>query len=174
MGFSVSGNSYTLDSISLAVSNPINNISGGSVLDIFLMTDSNGAPGSVIESLQVVLPAPIFSGIVSASSSLNPTLNSGSNYFLVVSAQQPNSFLGWFFDNSGFAPPSGPSLSRVDGGAWIENTIGTAAFRVDGSLTAVPEPSSFVLFGLSLIGGTVIHRRTRNCGKRSDAPKSSA
>ena len=157
MGFSVQGvNDFTLTSIELAVINSFSN-NGGTLMDVYLMSDVAGEPGSVIESFQLDLPAAFFGGILTASSLLNPILQAGSEYWLVASATEPNSFLGWYFDNNGFTEPEGPSLVRVNNGEWQVHTFGRGAFRVNGDSieSSVPEPSTIALLltgGVGLIG----------------------
>ena len=85
--FTPQGYDYSLDTIELAAGIDVN--MGGAVnniLYVWLMNDSNGEPGSTIESFsiinQMINNGPAGNTIVSSSSSFNPILNAGSTYWI--------------------------------------------------------------------------------------------
>lgn len=107
--FTPVGNDYELSSIDLALS-----IRGGdNEIDIRIMSDAGGIPGTTIEFWHVSGQVPGYPGVfgpVTVSSNINPILNMGVTYWVLVSA-------------------SGPGQTSID---WHQNTIGhtgLAAFR---------------------------------------------
>ncbi|ODS40587.1 MAG: hypothetical protein A7315_08165 [Candidatus Altiarchaeales archaeon WOR_SM1_79] len=140
MGFTVpdTGN-FTLQAIELAVGNPLNNIGGGNIMNVLLMTDDAGIPGDIIESYQLLVPPPYFTGILSYNSTIRPVLSANTQYWVVASAAQHSTQLGWSFDSGCFDSNNGPALKRVDGGEWqLYKSIysgrwyGKGAFRLSG------------------------------------------
>jgi len=142
--------SYTLDSIQAAFTWS----SGVNAGDMYLMSDSGGLPGAVLESFHLNnLPAfgASSTALATAASTLHPLLSAGIQYWLVTSAND-NSFLSFNQNNTGYIGLA----SRDNGGAWGLNTgITGGAFRVIGSPAAVPEPSTFALVGLAVMLMTV-------------------
>lgn len=99
------------------------------------MNDDAGEPGNVIESFQLDVPnpaCPSFVGILSADSVDQPVLDASAQYWLVATAAQSNTQLGWWFDTGCFGSGNGPTLKSMNGGAWVSQTYGTGAFRVSG------------------------------------------
>jgi hypothetical protein len=127
-----------------------------------IVRDNVGLPtGSTVASVlgvplafsSVAFPTPI--NLYSATGSLQ----SGTTYWLVFEAGDPNSFAGWANNNIGLT-----GLARnPNGTGWVMappsgNT--TPAFRINGSpAVAAPEPCTFALFALGGIGVLIKRRR---------------
>lgn len=147
MGFTVPADShYILDKIEMAVVNPCNNNGGNTLMDVFLMDDDAGEPGNVIESFQLNVPTPAcpsFVGILPIISFDQPVLDASAQYWLVASAAQTNTQLGWWFDPGCFLSGDGPTLKSLNGGPWqlynssSGKSYGKGAFRLTGE--ALPE-----------------------------------
>ncbi|TAA47264.1 choice-of-anchor R domain-containing protein [Corallincola spongiicola] len=154
-GFSISSGfvDITLESIEVALSNPRNN-DGSNRVTLTLHNDLGGVPGAAIESLSVELAPKYSHQMYFIESATNPTLFAGSNYWLVASALDPMSELGWLWN--GIAPwntDTGPRLSYRSGdGIWKDRSkYGQQAFRINANATVVPTPSSVILFVGSLL-----------------------
>jgi hypothetical protein len=96
---------YTLDSISVAATHIVSQGDGPSsdLANVYLMSDLSGAPGSVIESFQVTMAQSTLVGQTSqlqeplvGLSVLHPLLTSGTQYWLVMSAVDPNTRAAWW------------------------------------------------------------------------------
>ncbi len=144
--------SYTLDSVQAAF-NWYGGTAGGY---LWLMSDTAGAPGAILESFHFAsLPAPSAAKIVTGTSTLHPLLSAGLQYWVVASADS-DSFLGFGWNTTGDTGLA----SRDSDGPWGVMPWATAgAFRVTGTLAPIPEPeaTSLMLIGLGLLG-LVAHR----------------
>ncbi|MCK5506187.1 MAG: PEP-CTERM sorting domain-containing protein [Thermodesulfovibrionia bacterium] len=131
---------YTLDTIELAVG-----IAGGvNELDVWLMSDTGGQPGSIIESFNFnnqMANAYDGGSILLANSTLNPVLSAGTQYWLAADAPQSDSNIRWFTNSTS---DFGPIASRLNLDPWNTSTGIRSAFRISG--TVVPEPVSTILF----------------------------
>jgi hypothetical protein len=86
-------------------------VSGPSMLQVLLVADAGGVPGSIIETINVNIgPFPPGS-VVTATSVLNPLLTSGTTYWLMAYAPGANTLAEWNFSLSDTSPPS-PALLR--------------------------------------------------------------
>ena len=162
--FPVTGNSFSLDSITLPISRSSSNVAGD-YLRVRLTADNAGAPGATLEVLsqnQNIWPAfsNPFTTTTTLTSAIHPLLSAGNNYWIVTELT---------------SAPATTSVSSIDY-RWYHNTSGTTvgfrqqqtadgtlpadpwtgfsgqnnvALRVDGS---VPEPSSL----LALSGGLLV------------------
>jgi len=143
--FTPVGNDYLFDSATLAAFVDL----GPSVLDVFLMTDAAGAPGTIMESIYVsnaVGPTP-----VEAHSVVRPTLHADTQYWLVVGLQ-PESLGIWFANSIG--DHSGSHATMFNGSSWIVEQARTA-FSVSG--TVVPETAGMSCLAMSGLCLVVLH-----------------
>lgn len=138
--------SYTLDSIELATAL----MSGLNQLNVSLMTDVAGQPGTVLESFSFIEQLPPFDGsfhsLLVGTSVANPVLTAGATYWFVASA--PDSTLAvWCWASPEF---NGPHAYNEDGGAWVLENSSQTAFRINGTPVAavVPVPGAVLLAGL--------------------------
>jgi len=145
---------YTLDSVDAA----FNWYGGNRGGYLWLMSDNSGVPGVVVESFHFDnLPAAASAELVTGVSTLHPLLSPGLRYWLVASAD-PGAFLGMGWNNTG-----GTGLvSRDNQGPWGFNPDAAAgAFRVLGTVAAVPEPQTYALMLGGLAALTVVMRRRK-------------
>lgn len=162
------GTNYQLESLTLALNKfeaPVN-------LEILLLADNGNAPGSILETL-AVNPAglgysqpPVPSTFIS---SLQPVLNGGSAYWILVQPHDrnvadasQNSGYDWHRSYDTLAGPMGfrnYNYEANDWGAWQTFNSVQPAFRVEGFVTAVPEPRTWALLGL---GGALLWSATRH------------
>lgn len=132
----------TLESIDVALINPINN-PGGSQVFLTLHEDSAGLPGSIIESFTIDLSPQLSKEVYSVNSVLHPTLLGGRIYWLAVYVAEspavvPYAELGWLWNGiEPWGTSTGPSLHHSNDFGWQDETqYGQQAFRINAS--AVP------------------------------------
>ena len=109
--FTVSGGSFTLDSITLPIS--LQRDVADNILRVRLADDGGGMPGATLEVLsenQDIWPPPAnpFVTTITLTSSLHPLLNDGATYWIVT---EPT------------AVPAGPAPYNVSV-RWFRNTVG--------------------------------------------------
>ena len=149
---------FTLDSIDLGLSSDENPAFPDDMM--VALTDSNsGLPGSVIESLGTVSGFPPIgasdSFLATATSASHPLLEAGVEYFVVVSAADPDAFAFWYWNNQGVL---GFFRQREVTDPWVEQADSTQpAFRVNG--TEVPAPAALWAGGALL--GLLLSRRKK-------------
>jgi hypothetical protein len=152
-GMAVEGSNYTYDAMaaefSPAVSGNLGSISaevfqgiGDPYFNISIFANSVSVPGTLIENVGTDLTAPQLGGIVTATSALHPLLVAGQPYWVVVSAFDNSTQIGWEV----FGTSSIPETSDSGTGWFPYPSLGQLQFEVDGA----PEPSSFILFSSAL------------------------
>jgi hypothetical protein len=146
--FTVTGSNYSFTSVDLA----LYRVSGS--MNVLLMSDSNGLPGAVIETLAV----PISADLTTATSVLNPILTNGTTYW--ISTRGIGNYQGgWNWTSPQL---NGPFAFTFNGGAsWISLTDKLPAVRVNGDPIAspVPEPGSLTLALLGVLSLAGLTRR---------------
>jgi hypothetical protein len=149
------GSNYIFDSASLALSEGIGT---NDLVTISLAANATGDPGSILENLVgTVLPFPNDTVPVTVTSSLNPLLNAGAVYWLILSPATGNG-ANWLTANILTNPDlQATRLSPV--GAWTASPLlfgsnNPGAFSVDATaVSATPEGSTWclVLTGIALL-----------------------
>jgi hypothetical protein len=129
---------YSLDSVSLP-------LLGQGSINVLLAADASGHPGTTVENLGSVIPNFTVS-IKTFDSASHSLLTSGTKYWLVVQPTDSTSGIdgGWSLSTP-VTPPGERRTSPT--GAWVTSPFQGEAFQING--TAVPEPSSFILLGLT-------------------------
>ena len=127
---------------------------GPANLDVSIALDNAGTPGGALETVHltnVLLGVAFTPGVVSASSGLNPLLQAGTPYWLVVA---PPDLLNTAFDWL-ISPRTDllvPAAERLGMSNWTTfNSAQPLAFRVTGT-AEVPEPRSAILILGVLLG----------------------
>jgi hypothetical protein len=106
--------------------------SGSNAVELRLMTDGANRPATVLESWHVSGQMKAFgtpAAPVTVSSVQQPSLQAGTQYWLVALPGAPDTMAGW---NEALVPPNGPIDFSADGISWPQATSGErGAFRVD-------------------------------------------
>ena len=132
---------------------------GTNALDVWLMTDENGWPGTIIENVQV-FNLPQFGSsateLTNAASVLRPLLRLGTPYWVAASGVESHSFFAWNWNVTGDIGIVG----RIDGGPWMRDPgiKPAGALRVN----AVPEPTAVGLLGVTAVA-LILRRRHSRC-----------
>lgn len=129
--------------------------SGPNQIQAFLMSDSGGSPGSILESFllsNLPVPAPGPFPLVTITSLLDPVLLGGHQYWFVATGG-PSTWAGWTLNLFQSDANDVQAEQSVVGGVtqpWIVSSYTRAgALQVSG--TSVPEPSTPALFGCALL-----------------------
>lgn len=142
----VPNNTATLGHIELAVSL----VTDPYPLNVQLMTDAGGMPGTVLESYSFDLAGRLLGSmnpLLTANSTLNPTLIGGDQYWLVASTPDASTSAAWNWslDDLGLT-----AFSTDNGSTWTltpDTPLGAFAIYPTGT---VPEPGTLVLLVPSL------------------------
>ena len=137
---------YKLTSIEMAV----DYFMGSNNLNVWLMNDNGGKPGTALEYFQFSNLGSVNSTnpLLVGQSSTNLALNQGQQYWLAAAPRDTNTWLGWNFNNIN---ATGIHYSSNNlGNTWnLDNPNQFAAFRINGTpIAATPEPVSMLLFGV--------------------------
>lgn len=146
-GFTAPAGEYTLDSIEVLV-DVLSGYSG--LFNLSLYSSSGIEPAVQIEQLGTDLIAPNSPGTVTATSLLHPMISAGTDYWVVLSAADPNTYLHNYGGGTGPLPTeyydasSGWSLNPIDRDIQLE---------VDGtsSTSQAPEPATLIPICASLV-----------------------
>ena len=126
------GSNYSLDRIELAIAI----WSGSNELDVLLMTDDNGKPGTIIETFhfsEAMGPYGFPNPLLGANSVLHPLLNVDTKYWLVCSATVPGTDLLWNM-NLIHDEVEWHAQRNYPGGPWsLGGDYYGAAFRIYGT-----------------------------------------
>jgi hypothetical protein len=137
MAFTPSDGDYTLTALVLGV---VLQLGGANELDVWLMSDDNGVPDSVIGAMHLsgaVVTWPTLLPPAVAVSQTHPLLLQGQRYWVALSATGPPDVQFMWMDNSVGYQGLGAQRVRTDGvGDWAPIEIMNCTFRVVGE--AVP------------------------------------
>ena len=125
---------------------------GTDQIDILLLSDASGLPGSVLETIPLSgiadIGYPASGALVTANATAPVTLKANTAYWLGATVLAADSYFGWFVNNTG----DHSFATRVNGGPWNPpNQPATlaAAFQING--TPVPEPGGFCVVTIPLL-----------------------
>lgn len=157
--FTFGGPSYTLDSVEIVLKQAYIDCSpvGVNKIDVWLMTDASGKPGTLIEGWSFVDKLEIDPQILMGTSTLHPVLVPGTPYWLVASTPDSSTWAEWL---RSWPVVLGTHGRKLGADPWeIYNNITQGAFRVNGTPVIpppppVPAPGAVILgtIGLALIG----------------------
>lgn len=162
LSFKTTAVDFVLDSVTIPIRNP-NVLASGTLT--FRLFDANGTlntPGAQVGASLGSVP---IASISSASyqdvtfSGLNRTLSANTNYYVAVqSIGLSNSyFIGATTSTGGtIAGSLGYSATNNSGGTW---SAPSNSFYIVGRVTAVPEPSAYILSGLGVLAMALAARR---------------
>jgi len=158
-------NDYTLSSYQLALLS--NTGTTGGTLQISLIADNGNAPdfGNIIETV-FANSNNATEQVVTAPSS-GATVLTGVSYWLYASMNVPNQAIVWAEGNRNINGASGPISGQVYTNPPVTVATGNlSGFRIQGALippVGVPEPSSFALVALGVLGmgGWGWHRQAK-------------
>jgi len=156
MPFDVSGGSCTFGMLELAAGR----VFGTNRVDVSLMDDAAGVPGTTLESFtftDALGPFGQLNPLLAASSVLRPTLLDGHRYWLEVVPGATDTFAGWNLNGAGMV---GGAASQ-GGGPWTWVDVPRAAFRISGAPIPEPPAGLLVAAGLGLLGAFAGARRLR-------------
>jgi hypothetical protein len=113
---------------------------------------SGNVPGSVIESINLQLPAPSANPvIVTATSQTNPTLTAGATYWITAAMRFPPSMATWGPNNQGILGGNATRTNFSNGQWFLQGGSPVPALRVNAFM--VPEPS--ILLG-AIVGAALL------------------
>jgi len=135
MAFTVAGGNFELTTITV----PLSIRSGDNEVDIRIMTDDGGQPGTTLEYWHVSGQVPGYPGVfapIIVSSNIKPILTMGDTYWVFVSASGPSqTSLDWHLNTVGYTGPGAQRTMNDGVGNWnvfgnFETTMGVTG-RID-------------------------------------------
>jgi hypothetical protein len=125
----------------------------GYQVDAIIATNSNGAPGAALETFSsITLPKSALGTILTENSVTHPGLVAGTTYWLVLRPTDPTSSEFGTWDQSLPVVKGAVGTRFATDGAWQIGNGGQAAFDIEGTAVAVPEPGSLTLLGVTAAG----------------------
>ena len=132
---------------------------GTNPLSVLLEADNNGVPGLTIETLQAST-IPTGPSLVTVTSSINPVLNAGTNYWLVAVATN-DTYLSWMANSQ--AQTSHLAYRTDDGSGpsgWsTPSGIADPAFAINSVVVPAPPSLGLLGIGLATFAGNGLRRR---------------
>ncbi len=110
---------------------PVYNVFTPSQIRFTLTADNNGVPGTTLETWSVIQP--IYGSLTTLKSVHFPTLNAGVPYWLVASADDPNTQSYWWIGPLNGSTPAYNLSSTNQGATWSAAPVTDCAFEVDGA-----------------------------------------
>ncbi len=132
LAFAPLGGDYELTSIVL----PLSIRGGDNEVDIRIMTDAGGEPGTTLEYWHVSGQASAYPGVfapITVSSAIKPVLTAGETYWVFVSASGPtDTLLDWHHNTTGYVG-LGAHRTLINGsGSWSVSSNHMTTMRVSG------------------------------------------
>lgn len=156
--------SFTPTSNAFLTSAELYLFSGGAAasnMDIFLMSDSGGNPGSVLESLGTIALSSSTPSLFTATASGTTLLTSGTTYWIAAAFSSGSVAAGWASGGSPFTAERFSSANGING-PWQPNS-NALQFIVNGETAsrtaAVPEPATLGLTAAAL--GSLLYVKKR-------------
>jgi hypothetical protein len=133
-------------------------VDGNDTVNVYIESDNSGMPDIILATLSEVGPIAAYPGGLVAFTCSGPQCMLGAGAYWLV-AQQPvaDSWSAWFYD---YQDASGPVAFNDSGsatGPWFPSTGPQGAFQID---SAVPEPTSILLFASVVLGIGIARRRS--------------
>jgi hypothetical protein len=127
---------------------------GPNELDVWLMSDDSGSPGSIIESFEYTgTSGSSNESVITLQSTTHPYLSAGTEYWLAAApVDLLNSWFVWQNNDQGI---TGSYAQRVGSGSWMDGTsdINLPAFEITSEIVSTPEPNlrAFLLAALGMV-----------------------
>lgn len=149
------GHAFTIGSTSIVLTDifiALAHATGTNAGDLLLMTDSAGVPDSVLKTYTVTGMGAFGTAYAPTHivDALGPTLLAGNRYWLIASAAADDAHLDWNLNDQGL---SGDVARRLSGGAFsVVGNQPLGAYRIEGTESPIPEPSTLALLAAGTIG----------------------